>query len=789
MSDNEIINTSGGQEDLKQYQGNEGIVSRWLKEIELVENSKQQKAFENIGEKIVKNYRNADALQEYTGQTLKPTRVMFNVLWSNVQVLKPSLYSRMPKVVVERRFKDSDPIGRTASNIGERATSFMLTTQQDRFNTAVKGAVEDRLLPGRGQVWLRYDADFEDSVDENGEIITDETGNPIRTPKANTEKVEIDPLTWTDYFHSPARNPYEIRWMAKRCYMTRNKLKKRFGEIGQYVELTHNPSGSKRNKLNNEEQEFLLQAEVWEIWDKESKKVYWISKGYKQAPLDVKDDPLKLKEFWPCPYPLLATTTTDTMYPTPDYKIYERLADELDYVTKRISAIVECIRFVGATAAQFNTDVKNILKLNDGQLWPIEGWVNWAEKGGLKGAIDWLPFDQCVAALGPLQEYQQALLSQIFEITGIPDIVRGATDPNETLGAQNHKIRWVGIKAEEKAADVQRFCREIIQKVSEIIFEPGLFSDETIMLMCGYEQMSEEDKANFPAALELLRSDRLRTFRVDIETDSTIATDEESDKQARLEFIQSVNQLLGSVESIKAQAPELLAPMVQSVLFALRPFRTARVLEGAWENALTQMEQAQKEAAMRPPELTPEEIAQQMESQKLQLQSQEIQVRSQEAMQKMQTEGQKLQFEQWLEGQRLELDARKQAMDFELRAQEVQIKGLQVQSEAQARQTDQELEAFKNRFSAFVEQQKLELEKFYTTLDMKEKFMEEERLKRDTEIEQLKLLVSSKPAESEKKDSIPQIHIHNTGADKEIVMSRAPDGSLIGRSRRVEASA
>lgn len=711
--------SAGGQEsDLKKYQDAKGIVQRWKKELNLVINSKSQQAFEKIGTEVVKKYRNASALQAYLSTNVPPARVMINVLWSNVQILKPSLYARMPKIVVERRFKDRDPVGRLACLIAERATSFMMSTQQDRFNYAVRSAVEDRLLPGRGQVWLRYDAEFEEAKDQNGEPIVDGEGNPIKRPKPNSEKAVIDYVFWMDYFESVARTPLEVRWKAKRAFMTRAQLVDKFGAIGNEVELTYDPNG-KRNKINQDEAQFLKQAVVYEIEDKEGKQRIWISDGYDDAPLKVEGDVLKLQDFFSSPDPLLATTTTDSTYPTPDYKIYERLAEEIDFVTKRISAMIDCIRFVGATASQFNKDMKNMLKLDDGQLWPIDNWPQFAEKGGIKGVMDWLPFDQAVAAIPSLMQYRDDLLAKLDLITGIPDIVRGSSDPNETAAAQQRKSHWVTIKISEKQADVQRFCRQIVQKMAEIIFEPGLFADETIAMMCGVPQMAPDDQANFPAALTTLRDDRLRTFQVNIETDSTIATDEEEDKQTRMEYINAVSQLVAQIQNVSQFRPELLNPMIESVLFTVRAFRTGRPLEGAWEAAMQQIEDNDLEAKQNPPPPPPD-----YESQKLQLMSQDLQIK-----------GQAEQFKEWIDSQRLQLEGQSQQMQFDLDSQKIQIEGMKVQSKSQIDATEQQLKAFQQQFAQFVQTQTLELEKYKVVLDEKEKFLEEARLQQQERLD------------------------------------------------------
>ena len=209
MSDVDVSATSGGgEEDLKKYGGPQGCYLRWRKELDLVRNSKERQRFERNGEKINKIYLNETSLDNFgSAASLPLSRIMYNVLWANVQVLEPCLYARMPQVVVERRFKDTDPDGRLAAEIAERATDFALRTQQDRYNYAMSQAVQDRLLPGRGVVRVRYDAEFNEAKDEHGEPIVDpKTGQAIRTPKPNSERVLVDYVYWEDYFESPSRN-------------------------------------------------------------------------------------------------------------------------------------------------------------------------------------------------------------------------------------------------------------------------------------------------------------------------------------------------------------------------------------------------------------------------------------------------------------------------------------------------------------------------------------------------------------------------------------------------------
>jgi len=758
--------------------------TRWIKRIREALDSKEYKAYVREGKKIVATYRNKTGLEEVQSAKTSPSRVTYNVLWSNVQVLKPTLFSRVPKPAVERRFSDSDPVGRMGAQIVQRALLSALLCQQDRFKYAVGSAVENRLLPGMGQVWLRYDAEFECECDEQGEPLLDDEGNERQVIKPFSERVVADPIYWQDFLMAPARNVFESDWRAKRAYMSREDGIERFGEIFKDVPIAKSPDTDKDNEIDKIHAD---QAEVWEIWDRKTKTIFWICLDYDKSPLDVKPDKLHIEDFFSCPDPLCATTTTDSLIPVPDYKIYQKLAEEYNFVCDRLSAMVECVRLVGATAKAFNAEIKSMLSLRDGQLWPIEGWNNFVEKGGLAGNIDWLPFDQCVAAIGPLMQYKDDLLNEINSITGIPDIALGAADPTETLGSQQLKSRWTVVKISDKQEDVQRFCRQALSIMAQIIFEPGLFSDETIALMAGVAQMPQDDQALFPQGLQLVRDDRLRTFRIDIETDSTIATDEEEDKQSRMEYIQAVNSLMANLQSVSQFRPELIHPMIESAKFAARAFRTGKGLEAPWEKALQQIEDndaAQAEAAQnQPPPPDVELMKAQNEAANIAYKNQDLQRQMMNAGVEEQARVRREQFDEWLDTQKLDLAFSQAQNEFDLKSQQLEIEAAKVGNKDLIDQTALNIEKFKQSFEASIKNQRLELDKYKTVLEEKEKLIEEARLKQqqmDTQLSEIsKMSAAPQP---------PAIHIHNGGA-KEIVMRRAPDGTLIGSTREIEGSA
>jgi hypothetical protein len=371
------------------------------------------------------------------------------------------------------------------------------------------------------------------------------------------------------------------------------------------------------------------------------------------------------------------------------------------------------------------------------------------------------------------------MIALVFEqITGLPDIIRGSSDPNETVAAQQAKSHWVTIRVADKQADVQRFCRDIVGKTAEILFEPGFFSDETLSLMAGVAQFSPEDQELWPQALALLRNDRMRTFRVDIETDSTIASDEMADRQARTEFMGVVTQLFGQVANVVQFSPDLMKPMLESALFAARAFRAGRSLEGAFEQAIDKIIDQQSQPPAPPP---PD-----YEAQRVQIEMQDSQTRAMAEQSRAQAEQAKLQIEQGklqLGMQELQVDAQDKQAKLQVEIQKLQLQAQTLMSEEKGKEFDLQLEKFKEDFKQFAEMQRLELEKYETVLSEREKMIEEARLKQEQMIESVRILADKQPQQSQ---SMPNITIVNEDGEREVELGRDALGTLRGRSRKVK---
>lgn len=703
--------------------------ARWLAEVEYAQKDETYKRWINRSELIVKRYRD-----DRKSSTAEMGKRRYNILWSNVQTMGPAIYGKMPKPIVERRFLDRDPGARLASLMLERTLAFQMDICG--YHDATGSAVLDYLLPGMGQVWLRYSPEFESEKllseneaeeynEEADETAADEEdeGDGTPTEKLSFERICFDYVFYRDFLWGPARKWTEVPWVAKRSWLDKSEAVEAFGKDIADVMVFGDPKNKTWATATAAEPMQLgksKKAEVWEIWNKANRCVYFIAPDTVGVMLKrEEDDPLKLEEFWPCPPPLFATQTNDTLIPVPDYVEYQDQAAELDTLTQRIAVVTTAIRANGVYDSSFPALQRLFQDGQDNKLIPVDQWAAFAEKGGMPGALSLVPMDMLIKVLTELYAARDKVKEDIYEITGMSDIIRGATDPNETMGAQKIKARFATGRLGSRQQSVAEFCANIVRIAAEIVSE--VFSPESLKLMSGIDQMGQEavkkavegvqpppnpqapqgqqvppqamqqwqqqfdqmkrqaamqaqqvQAQQFDAAMKLLRNDKLRGFRVDIETDSTIADDMGQDRSEATTFVSSVLQALESAAPIIASAPEMARPICEMLMWAMRKFRVGRVLEATFELAMDDLEKRIEAMKNAPPQPDPEQIkaqatmqVAQAKAQSEQISSQAEQARSQSDLQiaqaKFAGEQQAAALQQKIDGLTLQLDAAKAA--------------------------------------------------------------------------------------------------------------------------------
>lgn len=649
---------------------------KWISAIALYE--KEFKRWEMRTEKILKRYRD-DSRNSGSGATT----CRFNILWSNVQTAIPAVFSRLPQPDVSRRHRDNDPVGRVAALLLERGLEFEVDHYPD-YAAAMRNCVQDRFLGGRGVAWVRYEPHIRavEGTPEDGVQVTEDADEADNQDEALAPQEEIeyecaptDYVHWKDFGHTIARTWEEVTAVWRRVYMGREALVERFGEeIGAQIPLDTKPTEKK--DLGSDTQ---YEACIYEIWDKSSGNAIWLSKSLGKI-VDEKPDPLELENFWPCPRPLYATLTTDSLVPVPDFALYQDQANTLDVLADRIDSLVKAVQVKGV----YNAEIPELARLftdanNTNALIAVKNWMAFAEKQGLKGAIDLVDLVPIFNALKASYEAAEQQKQQVYEITGLADIIRGSTDPRETAAAQKMKGNFGSMRLRAMQAQVAKFAEELLQIKAQIMCHH--FQPETLAQIGAAETLTDADRALVPQALQLLKNSTLRDFRIEVSADSMIQMDEQQEKEDRAEFLNAV----GGYIQKAAQVPPDLAPLVTELLkFGVTGFKVGKQLEGTIDQFLDQMREAAKQP--KPPKEDPE-IA-------------KIKAQAQLAKQKQQADQGLAQFKAQLDAQ---VEQAKQA------------------SQAQQNQHQQQLEAQRRQFEAQLESQlgaaRMQFEEWKAKLD------------------------------------------------------------------------
>jgi hypothetical protein len=632
--------------------------------------------------RIIKRYRD-------DSRTRNNPNARFNILWSNVQVIKPAIFARLPRPDVSRRFRDNDPIGRVASMMLERALEYEVEHYHD-YRSAMDNAVLDRLLGGRGTAWVRYEPHIvAEQNDLNTGLAGQDVGNGVQITEdadeaetQNAELVEsqerieyecapVDYVHWRDFGHTVARTWEEVTAIWRKVYMSRQALIDRFGEeVGSKIPLDTKPDNDKWATKQMTVEHY--QACIYEIWDKEQGKVFWVSKSMGEI-LDEKDDPLQLEGFFPCPKPMYATLTTDSLEPVPDFVLYQDQAKQLDTLADRIDGFINALKVRGVYDASEPSLARLFSEGENNTLIPVKNWAAFAEKQGMKGAIDLVDITPIAQGLTMAYQAMEQVKGQIYEIMGIADIQRGQTDPNETLGAQIIKSNNAAGRLKNMQHAVVDFATELLSIKAQIICKH--FTDDTIVKISGAMQLSPQDQQLVPQALQLLKDEPAKNFRIEVTSDSMIYQDEQQEKQDRIEFLTALSQFMNQALPVATQAPELTPLLMEMLKFGVTAFKAGKGMEGLIDETADQFRNKAKAMEGQPQPPSPE--------------MQKIQAQTQAKMQEMQMS---VQLEQQKMAAQIEFEKAKQ----EYQAQENQLKfQLEEQRNAQDREMEMKLAQMK----------------------------------------------------------------------------------------------
>lgn len=544
-------------------------------------------------------------LETYDGEKSQP----FGILYSNTETLLPSLYSAVPRPVVQRRFKDEDRLGKLAATAGQRSLEFLLDTNVDGYETfdeALRSAVLTALLPGRGVTGVKYEHDTQDVVPDGA----DDGAEPV--PVKNWETVCLDSQPWDRFLHGYAKKWSKVPWISYEMHLERedaekagipaaalDKIKFTKGEDAPEAEGATKADETEKNIGERET------ALFFQIWDRDGgRKVRYLCPQYKDDFCAVLDDPLGLTGFFNCPRPITFVERVHDLVPVAVYLLYEEQAKEINDLTLRISALIKAIKAAGLYDGELGDDIKKILDGEEGELHPTDKSSSLAAEKGLTNAIWMWPVEKLILVLKELYVAREAAKQVIYEITGIADVMRGQTKASETFGAQELKSQWGTLRLKRLQKEVQRYARDLLRMILEVAAKK--FSERTFAQMTGLpfvtteqykaaqaivaaaaqagQQPDEQTQAilNTPVwdqILKLLRDDIQRAYRIDIESNSTVEPEATEDQKMIAEVMNALAQYLNGVAPLVISGALPFEAAQAMMLAIIRRFRFGSEIE------------------------------------------------------------------------------------------------------------------------------------------------------------------------------------------------------------------
>ena len=662
-----------GNESLKENSESKSI---WADRLE--KTLKNEDAFRLKGEEIIKTYENESE-----------QGVPFNILYSNTATLTSALYSNLPRVTVKRRYNDNDPAGMAAAEIIRKSLTYLLddnNAENTPMDSLFSETVLQALVPGRGSLRFKYEAEISGEGSEG---------------KVENEYICAELVPWDRLILAPSTSWKSMPWAAILHYMTEEEFKKNFPDYNDKISFDATsldlPVEKEHTHRTQEVESPNDLIRVFEVFDKIEKRVYFISpSNNKGESLKTVNDPWQLSGFYPFTEPLRFVPTISSSVPKALYSMYEVQARELNVITARISAIVEALKVRGFYDGSL-AELDKLLSSPDNTLIAVSNTQQLVDRT-LNDSIWMMPLGELVEVLQQLYRQREEIKQVIYEITGMGDIMRGVSEASETATAQSLKSKWGTLRLRDMQKKTSLFIRNSLRIAAEMIVNS--FSKETLQNMTGVRlpdqmkkellkmqlmqmQMQEQGQEIPPdmqmmlqiptweEVMELLKSDTMRGYRLDLETNSTIDNEIAEDKADIGEFLNAIAQFMNSI-----------APLIAD---GTMPFEAAKNMLLAITKRFSFGEEVEQSLrTIQSPQSGPSKEEIEMEMQKLQ---QEREAFEQEKA-KMQTMISSQQTQ-------LDLDKKRQVAEIDLQRQEA-LKEIELSKRLALKEINQESAASKN---------------------------------------------------------------------------------------------
>lgn len=610
----------------------------------------------------------------------------FPLWWSCLKIRQPITLARLP-IPILKDTQGDDPFGRTACVVGERLTRGILKT----FDALPEfcSSVDDLLVTnfGWGRVFYKMEECSEpekvrlqviqppppqpqqenqsgppaptgpppqpifltpdgQQVDQS-QVLDDEFGPYLLTGNEITvdnEEVYFEAQLYSNlYTERGVRRWNKFTKVAYEYQYTYREFEEKFGQeaIGKLSigDIESHKDGTKP-------------IIMFEYWDKFYKECRWFAENSEDffQPLDMQQNTDDLEEvdekendydnsdlygltgFFPCTEPLIINQSTKHFWPTPEYFQVSDILDDTSSIFGRMVQLTKAIRirfFFDSSCTQLAGLIGENWTMGEGNGIGIPNLqqILMNNQGDLSALVAYFPVKDMVDALAQMYQAFQQRLDTYYRVTGISDLIQGQTNPDsdKTFGERQMEGKF----ALNRMEPYQRKVQEWIKAQYQLLMEMGLkmFSDKTLDEYITPQTLEDDDKQRYEAALELLKDNKRRRFRVDFETDSTIAINQDWRKQNAIEAANTISKMMESIAQVAESQPELAGAETELAMNVVRELTDGKLIFDKVQKSLEQV--IEKISQPKPPPFDKDAAANDLAKQQLQFDQEKQQVEDQ----------------------------------------------------------------------------------------------------------------------------------------------------------------
>jgi len=774
----------------------------------------------------IKKRQKNNRLWSVTPNSLRK-RARFPAWYSVFKIRQPLVLSR-PGIPIGRDTTQdgSDNIGATAALCKERLAiglakafnffevmcdcrdDFLVTNfstckayyERDEIKQKVKEYIQPRPVPnnqgGQDVVFV----DGEGNIVESDRIMQDDEGYFVEYDEivdVDNEKICLKHILYSEVYIDPEVTRWEdVRRIAFATTYSYPSFRKIFGANATTTLPTEDRKDIDAELLGYAtSQPKRKQIKVFEYWDGYEKDTFWFADNgtdfitpndYMFADQEIEEEALDerngiydLRGFLPCPQkPLIWNQSTDEFWPYTEYfQVYD-LIEDIHQIFSRIFVCTRAIR----SRLLFDSTIEGLqAALNEAAEGDAIGIANLSQilarsGGNLANAVQYIPVGDLIEGLGQLYTALEQRLNAYYKLTGTSDLLQGLiTDPTQRTFGERQMTEKYSLN---QIAEPQRRMAEFVRDSYELLCEMALknFKDSSLDMYIMPQTLPPEHQQNYKAAIGMLKEDDKR-FRLELETDSTIALNEEYDKQVRKELGDTLAMIIDKAAAISQTNPALVPLELHTAKMVIQGLRQAKMFQQEITQAIDQVIQ---QSQNQPPKFDKDQAAAQYNQQKMQSDAQlrQMEIQSNAALKQLEVnsnekiEGAKLRWTIEQEQQKVEqektitllnaqlaqfkanIDANKSTAELQLQQQKLAAQINEVQEDLNIKRdallvelrkitgaeeiaqfkamTDQQVAAYEMQLQAAAHK----LEEFNSVMNVRDKQMTDARVRQEIALAQ-----------------------------------------------------